>query len=108
MSPNPRRRNLWLCVFLFAAGCAVPAQIRMPTLWYGSPAAQKQELERHDPFPDDTLGPPTMSRPRNADVQRSEPRRIRETTVPPWALPPRGGPEFPPATTPGGAPPTGG
>ena len=83
MLTKTRYYRACLCGLLFAGGC-IPPQVRLPSLWYGSTAAQKREYEVHDPFPDTTIGPSTNSRPRNLDVQRSEPRRIREQTVPRW------------------------
>ena len=72
-----RRWLPWLT--LACAGC-LPPQIRLPTFFYGSPAAERASYERHDPLPDTTLGPGVSGRPRDGDIQRTEPRRARDAT----------------------------
>lgn len=74
-------RTLLLTALLFGGGCLSPF-VRYPSILPGSLESQSQELPRHDPFADKTLGPDTFTRPRDIDLQRSEPRRSREVTVP--------------------------
>jgi hypothetical protein len=40
---------------------------------------EKQSYRIHDPFPDEDLGPDTMTRPRGFVEPRSEPRKILES-----------------------------
>ena len=44
-------------------------------------AAQRRDAERFDPYPDTSVGPSESLRPRDGQVERSEPRRIREKSV---------------------------
>ena len=83
------RRAIWLmCGLLLCSGCEASSRIRFPKLWYGSSAAAQRDYERHDPYPDSSGGPSAENfRPRNAQVQRSQPRRVRESTVSPNSAP---------------------
>lgn len=60
-------------------GCVNPVNTRLPTL--GTPPApvEQQSYSIHDPFPDEELGPSTMSRPRGFDEPRAEPRKTLES-----------------------------
>ena len=69
------------CLFglLFAsAGCMTPWNTRFPTFYRDPPEVERQSYERFDPFPDEELGPDTMTRPRSFIDQRDMPRRAAE------------------------------
>ena len=63
------------------AGCFNPAVTRLPTLEPSHPAIEKRSLERHDPFPNDRLGPATQVRPRAFEEPRTEPRKNLEEDI---------------------------
>jgi len=72
-----------LCgVLLLAGGCA---NYRLPSLASGSPAAQREAYEMHDPFPDSS-GPIVGGRPPGASVQRAPQRRGLAANVTPPGL----------------------
>jgi hypothetical protein len=60
------------------AGCPTPDNTRFPTLAPRPPAIERQSYQRHDPYPNENLGPETFTRPREFREQREEPRRVRE------------------------------
>ena len=68
---------------LLTAGCQAP-WIRVPwqPTYLGNPAAERASYVLHDPLPDDSVGPSVSGRPREALVQRSEPRRTMEAAIP--------------------------
>lgn len=63
------------------SGCQGGFPLRWPMASPEQAAAQRQEAERFDPFPDMNVGPADSLRPRDGQVQRSEPRRIRENSI---------------------------
>lgn len=87
---------------LLLAGCQAP-WIQVPSIFPGNPAAERASYTLHDPLPDSSLGPNTSGRPREALVQRSEPRRTIEASMPSMTnqrTPGAGGPQnVPPATS---------
>lgn len=62
-----------------ACGCFTPFNTRLPTLNTPPAPVEKQSYSIHDPFPDEDLGPDTMSRPRGFNEPRAEPRKILES-----------------------------
>ena len=86
-------------------GCPNPSNTRFPTLAPSPPALERRSYERHDPFPNENLGPETFTRPREFEEQRTEPRRARESqpvpglfpTAPIGPLPPSAGRVYPEA-----------
>lgn len=62
---------------LLPAGC-MSYWTQMPTFQHGDPQLEKRGYERFDPFPDEDLGPDTMTRPRGFMEQRTMPRRAIE------------------------------
>lgn len=77
------------CAALLLAGCVSQERTRLPTLSYGEPRAERRSFDVHDPYPEQRSGP-MVERPREMDVQRSEPRRAIEHFVNPTSgsLPP--------------------
>ncbi len=61
-------------------GCA-GSTIRYPVWPTGDNINERRAAEFHDPYPDSDAGPSVSLRPRELQVQRSEPRRIRETSL---------------------------
>ena len=59
-------------------GCLTPMNTRLPTLASPPAPVEKQSYRIHDPFPDEDLGPDTMTRPRGFNEPRAEPRRVLE------------------------------
>jgi hypothetical protein len=60
-------------------GCLTPNNTRLPTLDTPPPPVEKRSYSIHDPFPDEELGPDTMTRPRGFNEPRAEPRKILES-----------------------------
>jgi hypothetical protein len=81
-------RRLLPLALLALAGCPNPANTRFPTLAPRPPAVERQSFQRHDPFPNENLGPETFTRPREFQEQREEPRRAREAQPVPGVLVP--------------------
>ena len=68
---------------LLTAGCRAPwIQVPWESIYPGNPAAERASYTLHDPLPDSSLGPNVSGRPREALVQRSEPRRTMEAAIP--------------------------
>lgn len=67
----------WGCVAV--SGCINPSNTRLPTLHSPPAPVEKQSYRIHDPFPDENLGPDTMTRPRGFSEPRAEPRKILES-----------------------------
>lgn len=63
---------------LVSAGCLNPAFTRMPNCQVPNLFAERNSIERFDPFPSEEIGPETFSRPLSYVKQRSEPRRDAE------------------------------
>lgn len=89
MVTDLRRWPLVLWVIALA-GCSTNPN-RWPFMRAGDPAFERRAYETHDPLPDTRNGPQTFARPRGFEVQRTEPRRIRErasaVALPPGAVP---------------------
>jgi hypothetical protein len=84
------RRNLLLVtVACCAAGCLNPRTTRLPTVAGADPRfeprvqqqVEGRSLERHDPFPSESAGPQTFTRPRSYLDDRSNIRRTREEAL---------------------------
>ncbi len=60
-------------------GCLNPATTRFPTISTPPAAVEAQSYRIHDPFPDEEMGPSTMTRPRAFDQPRAEQRKILES-----------------------------
>ena len=75
-------RSLLLVGALALSGCPAP-WIRTPDLFVRNPEAERASFTQNDPLPDNSLGPnPGGFRPREANTQRSEPRRTIEASIP--------------------------
>ncbi|MFO1022882.1 MAG: hypothetical protein U0903_19625 [Planctomycetales bacterium] len=76
-------RSHWLWLFSLLlwtlSGCNGTGFPRIPLL--GDNIVQRQEAEIHDPYPDSDAGPSVSLRPREVMLQRSEPRRIKESAM---------------------------
>lgn len=64
------------------SGCLNSRDTSYPQLQTGPPTFENRRYQVHDPFPDRSAGPDTMSRPRGYDRQRTEPRRAVDNTMP--------------------------
>jgi hypothetical protein len=60
------------------AGCLSPWNTRFPRLHTESAEVQRRESLLKDPFPDETLGPPTDFRPPGYEQPRTDPLRARQ------------------------------
>jgi hypothetical protein len=60
-------------------GCINPFNTRLPTVNTPPAPVEKRSYSIHDPFPDEDLGPDTMTRPRGFNEPRAEPRKILES-----------------------------
>jgi hypothetical protein len=60
------------------AGCLSSWNTRLPRLHTESAEVQRRESLLQDPFPDDTLGPPTDFRPPGYETPRADPLRARQ------------------------------
>lgn len=88
---NPSR--MWLCcaclgmlVTSSLVGCQTGGQqVALPTLRPRDTNQERAGFAQHDPYPDSTMGPETYGRPRDFQIQRTEPRRILEATVPSYS-----------------------
>lgn len=70
-----------IALLLTMAGCRAP-WIQYPQLRPGSPDAERASFSQHDLLPDSSLGPSVSGRPREAFIQRGEPRRTLEAAMP--------------------------
>lgn len=74
-------RGLWAFTVISGttlSGCVNPFNTRLPTVATPPAPVEKQSYNIHDPFPDEDLGPDTMTRPRGFVQPRAEPRKIQE------------------------------
>jgi hypothetical protein len=71
-----------ITMLLTTAGCQAPPWIQLPQLRPGNPEAERASFSQHDLLPDSSLGPNISGRPREAIIQRGEPRRTLEAAVP--------------------------
>jgi hypothetical protein len=81
---------LFVSLACCATGCLNPQTTRLPSLTSGDPRiadpqerdrAERRDLERHDPFPSNSAGPQTFTRPRGHVEERTDIRRIREEAM---------------------------
>ena len=95
-----------LAVVLMSCGCVSPFNTRLPTVANGPPLAEKRAYERHDPFPNEELGPRTFTRPRGFIWPRTEERKALEGRIlnnlqpenaSPYPTPPMTGADYPEA-----------
>jgi len=63
---------------LLCTGCFNPAFTRMPNCQVPNLFAERNSIERFDPFPSEDIGPETLSRPPSYVKQRTEQRRDAE------------------------------
>ena len=68
-------RLIGLSLVLFLAGCCGAPETRFLTLSPRSPAVESQSYNLHDPFPDESAGPNTFTRPRAFMEPRSDTRK---------------------------------
>lgn len=87
-----------IAVFASLNGCLSRRDTELPKFQSGPPAVENQSYQLHDPFPDRSAGPDTLSRPRGYG-QRTESRQAKENSMPNGVqrgldptLPPAGGP----------------
>ncbi len=62
-------------------GCLSTYTTRMPSLNlfnHQNPEIEKRSYEIHDPYPDESIGPETITRPRAFNIQRTEERKTFE------------------------------
>ena len=74
------RINLRACLIaaiLLPAGCTSPST-QLPSTFREPPEFERQSYERFDPYPDENLGPDTMTRPRGFVAPRTMPRKAIE------------------------------
>lgn len=70
---------LFILLIPILSGCRYdPKRFQLPELQARHPEVGRRVSEYHDPYPDDTLGPGTNSRPRGFDRQRTATRRAAE------------------------------
>lgn len=68
----------WWVIVLVLAGCQNTQETRFLT-WFPRPAAQEsRSYDFHDPFPDESLGPNTFTRPRAFMQPRTEQRKTND------------------------------
>lgn len=81
---NMRRQGTFsfgCLIVCLMTGCQGNFPLRWPAMAPQEAAAQRLNAERFDPFPESNVGPSESLRPRDGQVQRSEPRRTREKSV---------------------------
>jgi hypothetical protein len=87
-------------------GCLTPQNTRFPQLYPGNIQREEVAIRFHDPFPDDSIGPSTASRPPSYLKQRDPARRAEENRIlrgynlemaPTGSLPPKTAREYPDA-----------
>ena len=71
-------RNLGVIWCLGCCGCLNPFNTRFPTVGTAPPPVEARSYTLHDPFPDEDVGPDTMTRPRGFEEPRAEPRKTLE------------------------------
>ena len=68
----------WLLIVLVLAGCQNTQETRFLT-WFPRPAAhERRSYELHEPFPDESIGPNTFTRPRTFIQPRTEQRKTND------------------------------
>jgi len=91
---------------LMLAGCLTPQNTRFPQLFPGDMRREALSFRYHDPFPDDSIGPATSSRPPSYIKQRDPARRAEENRIlrgynleaaPTGSLPPKTAWDYPDA-----------
>ncbi len=61
------------------SGCVNQGNTRLPTIDTPPSLVEKQSYRLHDPFPEEDLGPDTMTRPRGFTQPRAQPRKNQES-----------------------------
>tara|TARA_R110002072_G_scaffold302100_1_gene483937 strand:+ start:117513 stop:117854 length:342 start_codon:yes stop_codon:yes gene_type:complete len=76
----PATRAALMLVLVFGgSGCLFDTRfVKMPELVPRHPAMEHRAAEYHDPFPDESIGPSTGSRPLGYNRQRTETRRAAD------------------------------
>ena len=86
------------------SGCVNPLNTQFPQPFPTSMQAEELSYRFHDPFPDNDIGPQTMTRPPSYMDQRSQERRAAENRMlrgynlqeaPVSAVPPRAAYQYP-------------
>jgi hypothetical protein len=77
---NLTTKTALMLVLLFGgSGCLLDTRfVKMPELMPRHPATEHRAAEYHDPFPDESIGPSTGSRPLGFKRQRAEARRAAD------------------------------
>lgn len=74
-------RLLLACPLLLLVGCWSPLNTRFPQPYVTDPRAEGMSYRFHDPFPDNSIGPETATRPPSYMDQRSLERRAAENRM---------------------------
>ena len=70
---------LMLVLIFGSSGCLFDTRfVKMPELMPRHPATEHRAAEYHDPYPDESIGPSTGSRPLGFKRQRAEARRAAD------------------------------
>ncbi|WP_310821190.1 hypothetical protein [Stratiformator vulcanicus] len=64
-----------------ATGCFNAAKTRLPSVGLPPDPVERQSLQRFDPFPDQSIGPDTDSRPRDFQSTYGDQRRLTGTDI---------------------------
>ena len=73
------RAALVMVLISGGSGCLLDTRfVKMPELMPRHPAAEHRAAEYHDPYPDESIGPSTSSRPPGFTRQRAEARRAAD------------------------------
>ena len=74
-----RKFSVALILVTTGSGCLLDTRfVQMPQLMPRHPATEHRAAEYHDPYPDESIGPSTGSRPLGFQRQRSEARRAAD------------------------------
>lgn len=91
---------------LLLTGCLTPQNTRFPEPWPRDLRSEALSYRFHDPFPDESIGPGTASRPPSYQKQRDPARRAEENRIlrgynleraPTGSLPPKTAWDYPDA-----------
>lgn len=76
----PAMKTALMLVLIFgSSGCLLDTRfVKMPELMPRHPATEHRAAEYHDPYPDESIGPSTGSRPLGFKRQRAEARRAAD------------------------------
>jgi hypothetical protein len=74
-----RKLSVTLILVTAGSGCLLDTRfVQMPQMMPRHPATEHRAAEYHDPYPDESIGPSTGSRPLGFGRQRSEARRAAD------------------------------